>query len=331
MKVLITGGGGFLGSHLARRLLSRGDDVTVLGRSTYPQFDKSIHCVQVDIRDRDALTHALKGQEVVFHTVAIPGIWGDYNDFYQTDVVGTDNIIAACRAQNVKKLIYTSSPSVVFGQEDLEGVDESVPYPKTYLCHYPKTKAMAEQHVMRANGNRLATVCLRPHLIWGPGDPHLLPRLIERARRNKLIRVGDGTNRVDMIYIDNAVEAHVQACERLESDRGGIAGNCYFVSDGNPVVLWNWINDVLKKLGLPQAKRSVSFKTATILGAFLEGVYGLLRVKKEPPMTRFLAAQLATSHYFNISRARRDFGYNPVVSLEEGMDRLVEYFIRQEG
>ena len=330
MKVLITGGGGFLGSHLARRLFGRGDDVTVLGRSTYPQFDKSIHCVQVDIRGRDALTRALKGQEVVFHTVAIPGIWGDYNDFYQTDVVGTDNVIAACRAQNVKKLIYTSSPSVVFGQEDLEGVDESVPYPKTYLCHYPKTKAMAERQVMQANGSMLATVCLRPHLIWGPGDPHLVPRLIERARRKKLLRVGSGTNRVDMVYIDNAVEAHVQACDRLEQG-GGVAGNCYFVSDGKPVVLWDWIADVLKKLGLPPVERSVSLKTATLLGALLEGIYGLLRVKKEPPMTRFLAAQLATSHYFNISRARKDFGYNPVVSSEEGMDRLVKYFIRQEG
>jgi nucleoside-diphosphate-sugar epimerase len=330
MKVLITGGGGFLGSHLARRLFGRGDDVTVLGRSTFPQFDKSIHCVQVDIRNRDALTRALKGQAVVFHTAAIPGIWGNYNEFYQTDVVGTSNVIAACRTQNVKKLIYTSSPSVVFGQEDIEGVDESAPYPKTYLCHYPKTKAMAEQQVMQANGTALATVCLRPHLIWGPGDPHLVPRLIERARRNKLVRVGNGMNRVDMIYIDNAVEAHVQACDRLEPE-GDVAGNCYFVSDGNPVMLWNWIDDVLRKLGLPPAERSVSFEMATLLGTLLEGIYGLLRVKTEPPMTRFLAAQLATSHYFNISRARRDFGYNPVVSLEEGMDRLVEYFTRQEG
>ena len=330
MKVLITGGGGFLGSHLARRLFGRGDDVTVLGRSTFPQFDKSIHCVQVDIRNRDALIRALKGQAVVFHTAAIPGIWGNYNEFYQTDVVGTNNVIAACRTQNVKKLIYTSSPSVVFGQEDIEGVDESAPYPKTYLCHYPKTKAMAEQQVMQANGTALATVCLRPHLIWGPGDPHLVPRLIERARRNKLVRVGNGMNRVDMIYIDNAVEAHVQACDRLEPE-GDVAGNCYFVSDGKPVVLWNWIDDVLRKLGLPPAKRSVSFEMATLLGTLLEGIYGLLRVKTEPPMTRFLAAQLATSHYFNISRARRDFGYNPVVSLEEGMDRLVEYFTRQEG
>jgi nucleoside-diphosphate-sugar epimerase len=304
--------------------------VTVLGRSTFPQFDKSIHCVQVDIRNRDALTRALKGQAVVFHTAAIPGIWGNYNEFYQTDVVGTSNVIAACRAQNVKKLIYTSSPSVVFGQEDIEGVDESAPYPKTYLCHYPKTKAMAEQQVMQANGTALATVCLRPHLIWGPGDPHLVPRLIERARRNKLVRVGNGMNRVDMIYIDNAVEAHVQACNRLEPE-GDVAGNCYFVSDGKPVVLWNWIDDVLRKLGLPPAERSVSFEMATLLGALLEGIYGLLRVKTEPPMTRFLAAQLAASHYFNISRARRDFGYNPVVSSEEGMDRLVEYFIRQEG
>lgn len=327
MRILITGGGGFLGSHLARRLHGRGDEVTVLGRRPYPHLGPSIRCIQADIRDREAVTRAFAGhQNVVFHTAAIPGIWGDYAEFYRTDVVGTENVIAACQLQGVQKLIYTSSPSVVFGRTDMEGVDESAPYPETYLCHYAQTKALAEQRVMQANGrDGLTTVCLRPHLIWGPGDPHLVPRLVDRAGKGRLVRVGDGANRVDLIYIDNAVEAHVLAGDRLVPE-GPLAGQCYFISDGEPVVLWDWIGEVLEQLGLPPVRRSVSLKTAMRLGALLESIYRMLGIRQEPAMTRFLAAQLATSHYFDISRAQRDFAYRPVVSREEGMRRLIDFF-----
>ena len=251
MKVLITGGGGFLGSSLAKKLLSLGNEVTILGRRSYPEFEKMFYCIQTDVRDLSSVVKALEGQEVVFHTAAIPGIWGDYKDFYRTDVQGTQNVIFACHKNKVKKIIYTSSPSVVFGQKDIEGVDEKTSYPDEYLCHYPKTKAIAEQIVMEANGRKgLATVCIRPHLIWGPGDPHLLPRIVERAKNRKLIRVGEGTNWVDMIYIDNAVEAHIKACENLDLN-SPVAGKCYFVSDDKPVLLWKWIELVLIRLKLP--------------------------------------------------------------------------------
>ena len=331
MKVLITGGGGFLGSALAKKLLSLGNEVTILGRRSYPEFEKMFYCIQTDVRDLASVVKALEGQEVVFHTAAIPGIWGDYKDFYRTDVQGTQNVIFACHKNKVKKIIYTSSPSVVFGQKDIEGVGEKTSYPDEYLCHYPKTKAIAEQMVMEANGCKgLATVCIRPHLIWGPGDPYLLPRIVERVKNRKLIRVGEGTNLVDMTYIDNAVEAHIKACENLDLN-SPVAGKCYFVSDDKPVLLWEWIEEVLIQLKLPGVTKSISFKHAFRLGKILEIFYKILLIKKEPPMTRFLATQLAKSHYFNIAQSKQDFGYKPLVTNEEGIKRLVnDYFSHQE-
>ena len=212
----------------------------------------------------------------------------------------------------------------------MTNIDESAPYPEKYLCHYAKTKAVAEKLVLAANGTSgLATVCIRPHLIWGPGDPHLLPRLINRAKNGKLFHIGNGDILVDMIYIDNAVEAHIKACDSLNL-ASTIAGKCYFVSDGRPVILWKWIEKVLKELNLPAIKRPISFQYASILGGIFEGIYKLFRINKEPLMTRFLAAQLSKSHYFNISRAKIDFGYEPIVTQEEGMKRLIKYFISHQ-
>jgi len=202
-------------------------------------------------------------------------------------------------------------------------VDETVPYPENYLSEYPRTKAIAEKLVIEANGLNLATVSIRPHLIWGPGDPHLVPRLLAKADKGRLVRVGQGENRVDIIYIDNAVYAHLQACDTLGIGKPS-AGKVYFVSDGEPVNLWEWINEVLEKTSRPPVTRSISYRTATRLGYFLEKIYNWGNIKKEPPMTRFLASQLATSHYFDISLAKKDFGYGPVVNPEEGMNRLIQ-------
>ena len=326
MNILIIGGGGFLGRSLARSLLKRGDHISILGRNLYSGLDDSIKCIKADIRDRPSLIAALKDQEIVFHVASIPGIWGEYKEFYSTDVTGTENIIVACYKNNVKKLIYTSSPSVVFNQLDIENADEQTPYPSKYICHYSKTKAIAEKMVLSANGTSgLATVCIRPHLIWGPGDPHLIPRIIARAKKGKLVRVGSGKNLVDMIYIDNAVEAHLKACDKLSLD-SPVAGKCYFVSDGHPVILWEWVENLLSELKLPAITKSVSFLYAVVFGGILEGIYKIFGIKNEPPMTRFLAAQLAKSQYFNISRAVNDLGYKPVVTQKEGMKRLFNYY-----
>ena len=332
MNVLVTGGGGFLGGALARRLLAMGHRVSVLGRRLYPELPEQIISHLADLRDPNAVSEACREQHTVFHSGALTGIWGSARDFYQTNVKGTRNIINACLIQGVQKLVFTSSPSVVFDQNDMEYVDEGVPYPSRYLSDYPKTKAQAEREVLAANQpGKLLTVALRPHLIWGPGDPHLVPRIIERAKSGKLMQVGEGTNRVDIIYIDNAVEGHIRAWNALEPGSPA-AGQCYFLSDDQPVNLWNWINRLLETLNIPSVSKSISYGKARRLGGILEWAYRTLGLVGEPRMTRFLAAQLATSHYFDISRAKRDLNYHPVVSPEEGMKRLLKWLqARPEG
>lgn len=323
MNVLVTGGGGFLGGAIARRLLELGHRVSVLGRRRYPDLPDEITSIQADLRDSQAVSEACRGMDSVFHAGALAGIWGKKSDFFQINVEGTRHVIDGCLASGVRKLVFTSSPSVIFNQSDMENVDETVPYPSQYLSDYPRTKALAEQEVIAANGRQgLLTVSLRPHLIWGPGDPHLVPRIIQRAREFKLVRVGEGTNRVDIIYIDNAVEGHIRAWQALEPG-SPVAGQCYFLSDGEPVLLWDWINRLLVSLKIDPVTKSISYSAARKLGWILEGIYRVFSLPGEPRMTRFLAAQLAASHFFNTSRARRDFNYQVVVSPGEGMKRLL--------
>ncbi len=323
MKALVTGGGGFLGSAIVRKLHERGDEVYVLGRGDYPQVVPFVkRFFQTDIRDGAAVAQACGGMDVVFHTAALAGIWGKRSDFRSINVGGTRNTIEACRANGVHRLVYTSSPSVVFGGNDLCGVSESTPYPSNHLAAYPETKAAAEQMVLAANSSTLATVALRPHLIFGPGDPHLIPRVIDRARRGRLVQVGDGKNLVDVTYIDNAATAHIQAADALTPE-SHCAGHAYFISQGEPVMLWPWLNDLLDRVGAPKVTRSISFRRAYSAGAFFELGYRAFGVVREPPMTRFLATQLAKSHYFDLSSARRGFGYEPIVSTADGVRRLV--------
>lgn len=328
MKVLVTGGNGFLGSAIVRMLHARGDDVSILCRGDASNVSELVSSVfKADIRDLAAVQRACVGKDAVFHVAALTGIWGPSRDYISINVAGTRNVIGACVKANMQKLIYTSSPSVIFGSTELRGVSESEPYPKRYLADYPRTKAEAERMVLDANHASLATVALRPHLIWGPGDANLIPRVIERARRKKLVQVGDGRNLVDLTYIDNAAEAHLLAADAL-SPGAACAGRAYFISQGQPVALWPWIDQLLAAIGAPRVSRRISFSTAWCLGLVFEALYTLFRIRKEPLMTRFLSNQLGKSHYFDISAARRDFGYVPRVSLDEGMSRLVAWLQR---
>jgi 2-alkyl-3-oxoalkanoate reductase len=324
MKVLVTGGGGFLGGAIVNRLSEDGCSVYALGRKRISNLPSHAEAIQCDLKDKQATINACKGMDAVFHVAAIPGVWGDSKGFFDSNVEGTRNILEGCFQANVKKLIFTSSPSVVCHNKDMENADETTPYPDKYLCDYPLTKAIAEREVLAANNkNGLLTVSLRPHLIWGPGDPHLVPRILDRAKKGRLARVGKGANKVDMTYIDNAVEAHILAFKRLEEGTA-VAGQAYFISDDEPVNLWDWIDNLLTRLDMPPVKKNISFRTANAIGTTLEIIFRALGIKSEPPMTRFVATQLATSHYFNISKAKRDFGYKPVVSQKEGLNRLIE-------
>ncbi len=325
MKTLVTGGGGFLGSAIVRRLVERGDTVVSLSRNTYPSLDAlSVEQISGSLADKSTVERAVSGCDVVYHVAAKAGIWGAYQEYYQTNVVGTGNVIDACRNHGVARLVHTSSPSVVFQGRDIEGGDESLPYATEFLTAYPKTKMLAERMVLEANSSSLATVALRPHLIWGPGDNHLVPRLLARARAGQLRQVGDGRNRVDSVYIDNAADAHVLAGEKLSAD-SNLAGRAYFISNGEPVPLWELVNRILAAGGIAPVKRAISAKAAYRIGAVLEKIHALFKLKGEPRMTRFVAKELATSHWFDISAAKRDFGYEPMVSIDEGLRRLKNF------
>jgi 2-alkyl-3-oxoalkanoate reductase len=322
MRVLVTGGGGFLGSALCRALLARGDAVRSLARGDYPALAAlGVETHRGDVADAAAVMKAAAGCDAVCHVAAKAGVWGPFAEYYQANVVGTRNVIDACRKHGVARLVYTSSPSVVYAGGDECGIDESAPYPERYLTHYPRTKSEAERLVLAANDGSLTTVALRPHLIWGPGDNHLLPRLLAKAKTGRLRRVGDGKNVVDTTYIDNAVQAHVAALDR-SNPNAPCAGKAYFLANDQPQPLWELIDQMLACGDAPPVTRGVSATTAYLAGGLLELIYGALWLPHEPPMTRFVARQLATSHWYNLTAAKRDLGYAPTVTVEEGLERL---------
>lgn len=323
MKALVTGGGGFLGLYIVEQLREAGHSVRVFCRGRYTALESlGVETVQGDLRDLQAVSDACRGMEAVFHAAAAPGVWGSWEIYHGINTQGTYNVIAGCREHGVERLINTSSPSVVFDGTDHLDSNESLPYPARWLCHYPHSKAMAEQAVLAANDvDRLRTVSLRPHLIWGPRDNHLIPRLIRKARSGQLRRVGDGTNIVSVAYVENAAAAHVQAEASLRSSISA-AGKAYFINERDAVNLWDWIDLLLLRSGLRPIEKSITAANAVRLGTLLESTWRLLRLKGEPPMTRFVAAQLAGSHSYCIAAAERDFGYHPLVTVEEGLKRM---------
>jgi nucleoside-diphosphate-sugar epimerase len=325
--LLVTGGGGFLGSAIVRMLVDNGERVRSYSRSIYPQLSKiGVEQIQGDLADVNQLIRACQDVEAVFHVAAKPGVWGSYPSFHQPNVVGTRHVISACKQCGVQRLVYTSSPSVVFDNQDMQGVDESIPYPDKFQAHYPRSKAIAEQLVIEAAANGLPVIALRPHLIWGPRDNHLTPRILARASR--LRRIGDGTNLVDTIYIDNAAHAHVLAETRLKQNPE-LSGRVYFISQDEPISLWSMIDHILAADGKPPVTKSISPSMAYLAGALCEGIYKIFRIKREPPMTRFVAKELATSHWFCIEAAKRDLDYRPLVSTEEGLQRLTAWLAQQ--
>ncbi|MCO4782953.1 MAG: NAD-dependent epimerase/dehydratase family protein [Candidatus Cloacimonetes bacterium] len=322
MKALVTGGGGFLGSHIVKLLLKEGHEVHVIARGSYPKLEAmGVHCHKADLANKASLIQPLKNIESVFHVAALAGIWGDWEDYYNSNVLGTKNLLEVSKQQGIQKFVYTSSPSVVFDGSNMENVTEEVSYPSEYKTHYPKSKAMAEKMVISANSDEFLTCSLRPHLIWGPGDNHLIPRFLKRAKAGALKIVGDGSNLVDTSYVYDCARAHILAEKSL--NKGSIScGQSYFISQGEPVSLFDWINSFVEASGQQKVRSKVPAKLAYQLGAVMEFFYSLLRIKSEPRMTKFLASELSTSHYFDISKAKNHFGYVPKYSMEKAFDEL---------
>lgn len=329
MKVLVTGGGGFVGRHLIARLLARGYKVRSFGRSAQPDLEaQGVECHRGDLADAAAVATACAGMDAVFHVAAKAGIWGSWDSFYAPNVLGARHIVTACRQHGIPRLVYTSTPSVVFNRQAFCGADESLPYGSRWLCHYAHTKALAEKETLAANHRDLRVVALRPHLVFGPGDPHLLPRVLQKAEAGRLRIVGDGQSQVDVSYVGNVADAHVQALDALESNQA--PGKAYFIAQGEPVALWPWINQLLESLGKEAITRTIPLPLAYGIGGLCEGLWKIMLRKEDPPMTRFVAVELAKDHYFNINAARRDLGYEPKTGMAEALEKTVAD-LRQRG
>lgn len=323
MKILVTGGGGFLGQAIVRQLLKRGDEVAVLNRSVYPELESlGVVCHSGDIADRAAVLVAAEGSEAVIHVAAKagPGLYAP--DFEGPNVTGTANVLAACQQFDIGILVYTSSPSVVHAGGDIEGGDESLPYPAHFQAPYPETKARAERSVLEANGPDLKTCALRPHLIWGPGDNQLVPRLVEKNRAGRL-RLPAPEKRIDTVYIDNAARAHVLALDNLAGP-GTAAGKPYFISNGEPLPNGEIIAALIEAYGETPRIGTVSPTLAMAAASAVEGLWRLTRRRSDPPLSRFVVEHLSTAHWYNLDAARRDLGYEPRISIEEGLRRLSE-------
>lgn len=324
MRVLVTGCGGFLGSEIVRQLIGRGDSVTGVSRREYPALVAAgMTHLRGDLVDAEFVAKSFADVDVVVHTAAVASVWGPWDYFYSNNVIATQNVIAACHRHNTRQLVFTSSPSVTFDGRDQCGIDESAPYPDRWLCHYPHTKAIAEQAVIAADdAGGLRTIALRPHLIWGEDDPHLLPRMIDRARKRRLRIVGDGKNRVDTVHVINAAAAHLDAIEALEKNPEAAAGRAYFIAQDEPVDCWDWISEICTIGGVDPPTRRISAGAAYGIGAVMELAYRVAGKSDEPPMTRFVAAQLAHDHYFDITAARERLGYRVRLTMDEGLQRL---------
>ena len=319
MRVLVTGGTSLLGAAVAQRLHERGDDIVTMQRG---EAAGPWRQVRGDIRHADTVSSAVVGADAVVHLAARVSVVGDWDEFESVNVGGTQNVLDAIRAHHVSRLVHVSSPSVAHFGEPLVAADADPADPDRAHGHYARSKAMAEQLVLGAVDDSLAAVAIRPHLVWGPGDTQLVGRIVERAASGRLVLINGGAALIDTTYLDNAADAHVAALDRVDD----ISGEAFVVTNGEPRTVAELLTRICRAAGVPEPTRSVSRAVATGAGAVVERAWAATGREGEPPMTRFLAEQLSTAHWFDQRRTHERLQWTPAVSLAEGFERLAANF-----
>ena len=326
MRVLVTGGSSLIGAGVAAALVARGDDVTVQQRSrsdALAQFD--VRQELGDIRNPDVVAAAADGCDAIVHLAAKVGVVGDWEDYRSVNVDGTSNVLEAAQRHSIGRVVHVSSPSVAHGGEPIIGGGADEPVLGRRHAWYPESKAMAEIDALGAAGDELGVVAIRPHLVWGPGDPQLVGRIVERAAAGRLALVGGGRALVDTTYIDNAIDALVAALDSV-APGAQCSGRAYVVSNGEPRTIRELVEGICRAADVPFEPRSVSLRVGRSVGAAVERMWPLLRRDDEPPLTQFLAEQLGTAHWFDPRPPREDLGWTPLVSIDEGLARLAAWY-----
>ena len=318
-SAFVTGGSGFIGGRLIRRLVADGWTVKALARSESSAAkvrDAGAEPVMGDLDDVAAMTTGAQGCEYAFHAAAALGEWGRREDFVRGNVTGTENVLRACRDAGVRRFVHVGTEAALLVGQPLVNADEDVPLRPDSKAHYSATKAMAEQVVLDANREGFETVVLRPRLVWGPGDTTILPALKDAVEKGRFSWIGGGGHLTSTTHVDNVVEGLVLAATH------GQPGNAYFVTDGEPVVFREFVTELVGTAGVEMPDRSVPVAVAKPLAGAAEGMWGALRRKSPPPLTRLAVWLSALECTIDISKARTELGYEPVKSIEEGMAEL---------
>ncbi|PFE04494.1 NAD(P)-dependent oxidoreductase [Bacillus cereus] len=325
MKMLVTGGTGFLGQKLAFRLASMGYEVTAIGRNkTIGKLleQNGIEFVHCPLEDRHSVLQVCKNKDYIFHSGALSSPWGKYKDFYNANVLGTKHIIEGSLKSDVKRLIHVSTPSIYFYYDERQDVAENAKLPNTLVNHYAKTKYMAEQAVDQAFEHGLPVITIRPRALFGPGDNAILPRLIKVCEKGALPRIGTEDVLVDITYIDNVVDA-LLLC--MHSPKHTL-GQKYNITNGERVNLYEVIENVMKRLGKEVQYKKISYKAAFTIAAILEGISKTILFGKEPILTKYTVSVLSKSQTLSIDKAKKELGYAPNISIEEGITNFVEWW-----
>ena len=325
MRVLVTGASGLLGGATARALAARGEQVTVLQRRP---SGLGLPEVLGDVTDPHTVARAAAGQDAIVHLAAKVGVAGRELEFVRANVDGTANVLAAAAAHDVGRIVHVSSPAVAHAGEPLVGAPAGPADPDRVIGHYARTKARAEQLALAADADR-PVVAVRPHLVWGPGDEQLIGRIVARAQAGRLALVDAGAALIDTTYLDNAVDALVAAVERVEDP--AVRGRALVVTNGQPRTVAELLTRICRAAGLPAPRRRVPLPVAYAGGALVERLWDRLGRTDDPPMTSFLAEQLATAHWFDQRETRTALAWAPQVSLAEGFDRLAGWFADGSG
>ncbi len=326
MRVLVTGGSSLLARATAESLLARGDEVVLLQRNPAPLDTPQL---LGDVRDAEFVHSAVAGCDAVVHLAAKVGVIGSWHDYRSINVDGTANVVAAARHHGVARFVHVSTPSVAHAGDALVGVGATPAVTGRKGAWYAESKAIAEQMVQGAASDALPIVIIRPHLVWGPGDTQLVGRIVERARAGRLALVGDGAALIDTTYIDNASSALVAALDAVEPGAACL-GKAYVIANGEPRPVAELVAGICGAAAIDITPRRVPRRLAVAAGALVERVWALRGAEAgEPPLTRFLAEQLGTAHWFDPRPAQRDLGWAPTVSIDEGLARLAAWFCEQ--